>query len=221
MNSIKRSLQKVEFNPFEILFTVFPEDFGAASLEKTYKIIDDCKTYYDDYYDWILERIVEKLYELWGGKRKRDLFHTISEWYENQSDRSKQGLYSGRITNFMSCIEKMDVYSDSEVAKRVVKAATDVYVENWNVGAFEEAIESIDAIKKEIEEIRDKKTEGEMSLSFFGKDGKKIEKLYSYANEGTGSVLRNIIEDTLEEYSDLSVNDRVSILLEMIEQIIK
>ncbi len=221
MNSIKRSLQKVEFNPFEILFVVFPGNFGADSLEKTYKMIDDCKTYYDDYYDWILERIVERIYELWGGKKKRDLFHTISEWYENQSDRSKQGLYSGRITNFMSCIEKMDVYSDSEVAKRVVKAATDVYVENWNVGAFDEAIETIGAIKKEIEEIRDKKTEGEMSLSFFGKDGKKIEKLYSYANEGTGSVLRNIIEDTLEEYSDLSVNDRVSILLEMIERIIK
>ena len=221
MNAIRRSLQKVEYNPFEILFTVFPEEFGSGSLEKTYKIIDDCKTYYDDYYDWILERIVGKLYELWGGKRKRDLFHTISEWYEGQSDRSKQGLYSGRITNFMSCIEKMDVYSDSEVAKRIVKAATDVYVENWSTGAFEGSIEAVEEIKKEIEEIRDKKTAGEMSLSFTGKDGKKIEKLYSYANEGTGSVLRNIIEDTLEEYDDLSVNDRVSILLEMIERIIK
>ena len=49
----------------------------------------------------------------------------------------------------------------------------------------------------------------------------KIRILYSHADESTGSVLRNIIEDTLEEYDDLSVNDRVSILLEMIEKIIK
>ena len=34
-------------------------------------------------------------------------------------------------------------------------------------------------------------------------------------------ILRNIIEDALEEYDDLSVNDRVGILLEMIEKIIK
>ena len=39
-------------------------------------------------------------------------------------------------------------------------------------------------------------------------------------DEGTGTILRNIIEDTLEEYDDLSVNDRVGILLEMIEKII-
>ena len=33
--------------------------------------------------------------------------------------------------------------------------------------------------------------------------------------------MRNIIEDALDEYDDLSVNDRVSILLEMIEKITK
>ena len=39
-------------------------------------------------------------------------------------------------------------------------------------------------------------------------------------NLNNSTVLRNIIEDTLEEYDDLSVNDRVGILLEMIEKII-
>ena len=81
--------------------------------------------------------------------------------------------------------------------------------------------EQIEQIKKSIEGIGDQSTEGEMTLSFVGKNGGVISKLYSYADEGTGSVLRNIIEDTLEEYNDLSVNDRVSILLEMIEKIIK
>lgn len=60
-----------------------------------------------------------------------------------------------------------------------------------------------------------------MKLSFTKKDGELFEKMYSYASESTGSVLRNIIEDTLEEYDDLSVNDRVAILLEMIEKITK
>ena len=35
------------------------------------------------------------------------------------------GLYDGRMTNFMSCLEGMDVYSDQDVASKVVKAVTD------------------------------------------------------------------------------------------------
>lgn len=62
---------------------------------------------------------------------------------------------------------------------------------------------------------------GELELKFIGRNGETIKKLYSYADENTGSILRNVIEDTLDEYDDLSVNDRVSILLEMIEKIIK
>ena len=221
MSIIKKSLQKVEFNPYEILFVDFPDGFETKSLEKTYKMIDECKGYYDGYFEWIQNCIVDEIYNIWGGRRKRDLFHTMAEWYDNQSRSSKQGLYSGRVTNFMSCIEKMDVYSDNEVARKIVKAATDVYIENWNTGSIEETVKTLVSIKEDIEGIRDENTAGEMKLQFVGKDGTEIEKLYSFANEGTGNVLRNIIEDTLDEYSDLSVNDRVSILLEMIEKIIK
>lgn len=221
MKEMKKAMQKIEFNPFEILFVEFPQVFKADSLEKTFKVIDECKTFYDDYFDWVQAEAVRKIYESWGGKRKKDLFHCLKEWYENQSKRSKQGLYNGRITNFMSAIETLDVYSDSEVAKKIVKAVTDVYIENWNTGSLEEFAEELSALKKEIEMIRDDVTSGEMTLSFTRRNGEPFEKTYSHADESTGSVLRNIIEDALEEYDDLGVNDRVSILLEMIEKITK
>lgn len=221
MKTMKKAMQKVEYNPFEILFVSFPKEFEVDSLEKTYKIIDECKTYYDDYLDWIQDYVSNSIYKIWGGKRKLDLHHMLTEWYDKQSIRSKQGLYSGRITNFMSCIEALNVYNDSEVAIKVVKAVTDVYLENWNVGASEEFIDDLTELKCEIESIQDEINSGELSLSFTGRNGEQVEKLYSYADESTGSVLRNIIEDTLEEYDDLSVNDRVSILLEMIEKIIR
>lgn len=221
MREIKKAMQKVEFNPFESLFVEFPEAFRTESLEETFKVIDECKTYYDDYFDWVQVEVVSKIYEIWGGKRKKDLFHCLKEWYENQSKRSKQGLYNGRMTNFMSAIETMDVYSDSEIAKKVVKSVTDVYIENWNTGSLEEFSEELISVKKEIESIRDEASAGEMTLSFTRRNGEPFEKTYNHADESTGSVLRNIIEDTLEEYDDLSVNDRVSILLEMIEKITK
>ena len=221
MKAMKKAMQKVEFNPFEILFVEFPEAFGTESLEDTFKVIDDCKTYYDDYFTWIEEQAISVIYDLWDSKKKQELYHTLKEWYDKQSKRSKQGLYDGRVTNFMSCLEMMDVYSNQDVASKVVKAVTDVYMENWNADALEEFAEALTNVKKEIESIRDESASGELELKFTGRNGEAISKLYSYADESTGSVLRNIIEDTLEEYDDLSVNDRVSILLEMIEKIIK
>lgn len=129
-------------------------------------------------------------------------------------------MHSGRITNFMSCIEKLDVYDDAEVAKRVVKALSDIYIENWNDGALDEFSQALSAVKAEVETIHDEKNEGQRRLTFVGKNGKVIEKYYEAVDERTGAILRNILEDTLDEFDDLSVNDRVGILLEMIEKVI-
>ena len=218
---LKKALQKIEFNPFENLFVVFPKAFGANSLEETCKVIDDCKTYYDDYFDWVQAQAKNTIIQTWGGRRKRDLYHCLKEWYDKQSKRSKRGLYNGRMTNLMSVIETMDVYDDIEVTKKIVKAVTDTYIEDWNEGALEEFNNNLNALKTEIEAIQDEMMPGEMVLSFTRRNGEMFEKTYTHAGEGTGSVLKNIIEDALDEYDDLSVNDRVSILLEMIERITK
>ena len=221
MKSMKKALQKIDFNPFEILFVNFPQEFGTQSFEETFKVIDECKTFYDDYFDWIQAEAVKVIYKIWSGKRKQDLYHTLFEWYGKQSKRSKQGLHSGRMTNFMSAIEGMSVFNDAEIALKVIKAVTDVYAENWNVGAIEEFEESLGALKKEIEQTKDEVKQGELTLTFTDKSNNEVTRLYRYVDESTGSVLRNIIEDALDEFADLSVNDRVSILLEMIERVIK
>lgn len=221
IKAVKKAMQKVEYNPFEILFVDFPEAFRTESLEDTFSVLDDCKTYFDDYFTWIEDQAIASIYKIWDPKRKQELYHTLKEWYEKQSKRSKQGLYNGRTTNFMSCLEMLDVYSNQDVAAKVVKAITDVYIENWNTGSLEDFSDALVNVKKDIEAIRDEAASGELELTFTGRNGELISKLYSHADESTGSVLRNIIEDTLEEYDDLSVNDRVSILLEMIEKIIK
>ena len=221
MKTMKNSLQKLDFNPYETLFVDYPKVFKTNSLEKTFEVLDECKTFFDDYFDWILEQISTVIYEAMGRTRKNDIYHCLKNWYEKQSKRSKQGLYNGRVTNFMSAIETMNVYSDDEVSKRIAKAVTDVYVDNWNIGGLEKFKEGLKFIIHKIDSIKDEDTSGEMTLSFTRKNGEPFEKTYSYADESTGSVLRNIIEDTLDEYDDLSVNDRVSILLEMIEKITK
>ena len=201
-------------------FQQIPHKFATESLDATYAEIVKVKEAFDTYLLWITRKAIDGIYQVFGGQRKSDLYHMLKEWYEKQSELSKQGLHSGSITNLMSCIEKLDVYNDNEVAQKIVKAVTNVYIENWLDNAYEEFVNELVVTKDEIEHLREEKTEGKLLLSFTGSKGTKIERYYEKADEGTGTVLRNIIEDTLEEYDDLSVNDRVSILLEMIEKII-
>ena len=216
----KKILQKVEYNPYEIVFDTLPKELRAGSYQEAYAKIVNCKNSYDMYLSWVITLSVSKVYDTFDRKRKNDLYHVLKEWYEQQSKLSKQGLHSGRITNFMSCIEKLDVYDDAEVAKRVVKALSDIYIENWNDGALDEFSQALSAVKAEVETIHDEKNEGQRRLTFVGKNGKVIEKYYEAVDERTGAILRNILEDTLDEFDDLSVNDRVGILLEMIEKVI-
>lgn len=223
MRAIKKILQKMEVNPYEILFTDVLQEFAVHELSDAYKQIRKVKEAFDDYFDWALKRATDAVYEVFGGKRKLDLFHVLKEWYDEQSDFSKKGLHSGKVTNLMSCIEKLDVKTDSEdsvVVQKLVKTVTNVYLENWVDNSCSDFIMELSDIKNEIEHIKEEKTEGKLYLSFTGSKGNKIEHYYEKVDENTGSVLRNIIEDTLDEYDDLSVNDRVAILLEMIEKII-
>ncbi len=218
---IRKLLQKVDFNPYEELFVKLPEIFHTEDdLEATYNLIDKCKTAFDDYFDWVLQIATAGTCEVFATRKSQELYHVVREWHENQSIISKSGLHGGRITNLMSAIENLNVYNDTEVTKKLIKAVTDVYIENWHDASYQDYVQALQTVKQEVESLKDQKTEDELKLSFVGKNGKAIEKYYEPVTESTGTVLRNIIEDTLEEYDDLSINDRVAILLEMIEKVI-
>lgn len=221
LTKVRKLLQKVDFNPYEELFVNIPEIFNTKdNLEATYLMLDKCKTAFDDYYDWILQIATVGTCEVFAARKSQELYHVVRAWYEKQSDISKNGLHGGRITNLMSVIGNLSVYSDTEVTKKIIKAVTDVYIENWNDTSYAEYLKALHTVKQEIENLKNEKTEDKLKLSFVGKNGKSIEKYYEPVTESTGTVLRNIIEDTLEEYDDLSINDRVAILLEMIEKVI-
>lgn len=218
---VRKLLQKVDFNPYEELFVKLPEIFHTeGDLETTYILIDECKTAFDDYFDWVLQIATTGTCEVFAKRKSQELYHVVRAWYENQSVISKSGLHGGRITNLMSAIENLNVYNDTEVTKKLIKAVTDVYVENWHDTSYQDYIQVLQTVKQEVEGLKDQKTDDKMKLSFVGKNGKAIEKYYDSVTESTGTVLRNIIGDALEEYDDLSINDRVAILLEMIEKVI-
>ena len=218
MHGICGLLQQLEVNPYEMLFVSFPGIFRAEEFSIVGDRLAEVVTAFEDYLDQIVSIVLKKTCEIFGVKK--DLNYALKEWYEKQSLLSKEGLHDGKITALMSFVANLDIYDDTEIAKRLAKVVTGVYIESWANGAVNEYAEELTRCKSEIEQIREENTGDKPKLIFKGSAGKIIEKYYDRAPEGTGTVLRNIIEDALDEYDDLSVNDRVSILLDMIEKIL-
>jgi len=218
---IKEMLQRIDANPYEAIFIDMPKAFLAETdFDKVITELAKLKSKLNTYFDWVADKAVKATIEVFDRKAKLDLHHTLQEWYEKQSDLAKQGLHSVKITGLMSCIAENQSYDDSEVVKKVVRAVTEIYMDSWNDNSIQSYIDTLTEVKCQIESMNDISTIGKLELAFTGADGKPIKRYYDRVDENTGSILRNILNDTLEDFADLSANDKVAILLEMIEKVL-
>jgi hypothetical protein len=171
------------------------------------------------YLDWLTKEAAKQTILVFDDKEKQNLNHTLQEWYQKQSDFAKQGLHSNKITSFMRCIEENQAFDDSEIVKKVIHSVTEMYIDTWNDASLGKYIEELKTIKEEIEMLDDSaKSEGNCELKFISKNGEEIKCYYEPVSEGTGAIMKNILSDTLEDFNDLTVNEKVAILLEMIEK---
>lgn len=217
---VRSILQNVEANPYEALFVELPKAFsGGEDLEHIAKLLSELKMKLAGYYDWMTQKAVSKTIEVFDKSGKKDLNHALREWYDKQSSIAKQGLHSSQITGLMNTIDRNKLFDDGELVKKVIHAVTDIYLDSWNDTSIEEYLDTLQHVKEQIERMSDDHSSvGNLELSFVGKSGKTITRYYEPISEGTGAILKNILSDTLDDFSDLSVNDKVAILLEMIEK---
>lgn len=131
------------------------------------------------------------------------------------------GLYNTSISGFMSCIGDIDTYDEYSVVQKIMKIVTEVHADSWNDNTYNEYVDKLQQLKNDIEAIGSENRKGSCVLSFTGKNGEVIQKYYDPVDSDEGTMFRNIIEDQLESFSDLDVNVRVAILLEMIEKVMR
>ena len=216
---IKELLQNVEANPYEILFVELPKVYGTANYKKLTQYILDLKIKLNGYLNWLAEEAAKQTIIVFDDKTKQNLNHTLQEWYLKQSDFAKQGLHSNKITAFMRCIEENQAFDDVEIVKKVIHAVTEMYIDTWNDSSLDKYVAELKTLKKEIESLDDTaRSEGNCELKFINKNGDEIRCYYEPVSEATGAIMRNILSDTLEDFNDLTVNEKVAILLEMIEK---
>lgn len=222
---IRVLLQKVDANPYEIIFEKIPKELDTVGDYKdTIEQLELVKKILEQHLDSTLAILAERTKEIFDNKSKEDLYHTLKQWYERQSEMSKKGVFGTKVTEMMSFISGLRIYNDNEIVRKLARILTDVYVENWFDSSEDSYIESLIAVKKEIESIKDDNNNevGKCFVSFINSKGCEVKRFYDRASENSGTIMRNLIEDTLESYRDsVSANDRVAILVEMLEKVLE
>lgn len=217
----KKLMHKIDINPYEAIFITLPEICDAKSdYKECVEFIKTLKIKLANFYDYLLSQIAAKTKDIFCADSNLGLSHILQEWYSMQSYTAQNGLQSSDLSAFMTFIHETKSFDDNAYAEKLAHVVVGIYVDSWNDKTFDEYLEKLQLMKQEAESIGDD-CSNQFELSFTGSDGKQIKKYYNPVDEGTGAILRNIITDALEDFSDISVNDRIAILLEMIENQLK
>ena len=217
-------LQKVEANPYEVIFNELPmalnvEDNYLKTIEKLRQV----KHLMEDYLELWLDELARKTRMVFSEKKTdEDLHHILKQWYEEQSEISKLRVSSNKVTGLMSFIKNLNVYDDREIVRRLIRVIMGIYVENWSDNTSEMYFRYLKETKLEIEETQDDSiTEAMGEITFKNSKGEVVTRRYERATENDGTIVRNLIEEALDAYSEeLSTNTKVAILVEMLERLL-
>ncbi len=218
IKNIKKLMQQVEGNPYEIIIEKLPNRLKQDNYDNTYSVLKEIKNKFDSFYDELLNLIVHEIKDIVGDNDS--LYHTFTEWYERQSEVAKSGIYSTEITSLMSVVKNLKVFDDSIVAQKIIKAITNIYVEDWNTDSLGEFKEKLIITMNQVENMQEKNVDDQIHFSIKFPNKEAIEHNVDIADESNTSLLKNIIEDQMEDFSDLSVNDRVAVLLDIVNNIL-
>jgi len=223
MLKLREILKKAECNPREVLFETIPSFFESKSYIEYFQHIANIKKSSDDYLDMLKVKVVKETKAIFSKSDTDDLFMILHEWYTKQSDKAKRALVSSKISSFMNYIQNMDTHNSTEIVNKLAKILLDIYIENWNNESFDNFISEINAIKQDIELTVDSSVnQAKNQIRFTNSKGKIEEKYYEADKEdSTSYFLKNALNDALDEFGDtLEVNQKVSVLVQLIEKII-
>lgn len=227
INSIvqfKTSLQLPDINPYELIYKKIPRIFGKIDLKGVFEDITYVKHILDLHLNNYIDILLNETKSVFAGNKEDNLASILHDWYEDQSQSAKQGLYSDQISGLLNYICDLNTYDETVILKRLAKIVMGIHIENWNDESKDKFISSLITIRMEIESIKDKNipNEGKYKLTFIDSNNKEVVKYYEGISENTGYLLRNVISEALDEFGEsISMNDKVAVLVEMLEKVLR
>lgn len=222
LQDMRKILKKIEVNARELLFERIPKVLKCESLEQCYRHIEQIKKVSDIYVDKLSKEIVVETKKIFSIDFTDDLCNGFKEWYGKQSESAKNVLINTKVSNFMHYITTIDTFDEKEIVNCIAKICIDMHVENWREGSLQEYKESLFQLKQEIEMVRDEAVEGKSKFTLSTKDGEIVKYFDSDIDDSISYFLKNALESTMDEFGEsLEVNQKVSVLVQLINDLIK
>lgn len=220
---LKIYLRKLDLSPYEFVFHNIPSAFDVDTYEDAAKEFRQYKEVLDRH-ETVLKRLVaDKTREVFHGKSTDGLNKILNVWYGQQSEKAKNHVLSTRMNSFMSYLSNLSTHDEGEIADSLAKIILDVYIGDWKEDFLIQYEKELILVKNEIQSIKDTEREGEESsvIRITSSSGQVIEKYYSQVEESAGYFLKNSLENVLAEFDNVETNQKVSVLVELLTNLMK
>lgn len=219
--ALRTCLQRADSNAFETIFITIPQICGTdGEYDRTIDRLKKIKTLLNAYYDVMQDYLVSETKSIMLPKGKVDLQHSLKEWYDKQSDSAKNCLSDTNITVFMNCIKDISSFDEREVIQKLAKCVTGIYMDSWGDETIDIYLNTIKQLKEDVESIKDNAITGKQQIVLTNANGVSQKRFFEAATDPSAGILKNILSDTLDDFSGMSLNDRVAVLVEMLENMI-
>ena len=145
----------------------------------------------------------------------------LDEYYAEHCTKLKKQVNRGRTSAILSYISSLSTYEEKEIAAKLSKLVTDIYIDDWRDGMLEKFKEGWNEFCNEAENsLRDDAQLNSIILK--GGSGSLLEQSYEdIEDDSTSYFLKNAIKDALDEFGDsLETNEKVAVLARVLAELV-
>ena len=221
---LRSLLKRAEINPRELIFDRILCGMETDDYEQVIAGVKNAVSEMNGKLDELLTQINFLIKKEFHVEKDTNLKACLLEWYERQSQASKQYILSTGISKFMSYLDQLATNDEEEIVRKLSRIVTDMYVEDWNDTSIVQFQEELHQIRVEIENIQDASATTDSKSRFILQDaeGNEVMKYFdAEITDSTSIYLQNMIEEALDDFGDtLEMNQKVAVLVQAIRKLL-
>ena len=221
---LRSLLKRAEINPRELIFVRIPDGMETDDYEQAIVGVKNAVSEMNGKLDELLTQINIQIKKEFHVEKDTNLKACLIEWYERQSQASKQYILSTGISKFMSYLDQLATNDEEEIVRKLSRIVTDMYVEDWKDTSIVQFQEELHQIRVEIENIQDASAATDSKSRFILQDaeGNEVMKYFdAEITDSTSIYLQNMIEEALDDFGDtLEMNQKVAVLVQAIRKLL-
>lgn len=218
-------LKRAEINPRELIFDRIPQGLKTVDYEQVIRGLKKAIAEMNGKLDELLLQVNTTIKKEFHVEKDTSLKACLLDWYQKQSQASKQYILSTGISQFMSYLDQLTTNDEEEIVRKLIHIVSDMYVEDWSDSSLPQFQEELHQIRVEVENIQDTSDASENKSKFILQDshGNEVMKYFdAEITDSTSIYLQNMIEEALDEFGDtLEMNQKVAVLVQAIEKLLR